>query len=61
MLVDLLSKSDSEEKIEYYEEFANCVHKEFFAVILSSSFALAKSHYNVATITSAMTFSDKKF
>ena len=61
MLVDLLSNSDSEEKIEYYEEFANKVHPDFYAVILSCSFALAKSYYNVATITSEMIFSDIKF
>lgn len=61
MLVDLLSNSDSEEKIGYYEEFANSVHPDFYVVTMCSSFALAKSHYNVATKTSTMIFSDKKF
>jgi hypothetical protein len=41
MLGEILSESDSEEKLEYYAEYANSVHSDFSAIILACNFALA--------------------
>jgi hypothetical protein len=49
MLTEVLTKSDSEEKIEYYVEYANSVHPDFSVVIFSCNYALARSYYVVST------------
>jgi hypothetical protein len=50
MLTAILTNSDSEEKIEFYVEYANSVHPDFFNIIFACNYALAKSYYNVSTI-----------
>jgi hypothetical protein len=49
MLTEVLAQSDSEEKIVYYEDFANSVHPDFLVVIFSCSYALAKGYFNLST------------
>jgi hypothetical protein len=49
MLTEVLTNSDSEEKIDYYVEYANSVHSDFFTIIFACNYALARSYYNVST------------
>jgi hypothetical protein len=49
MLTEVLSYSDSEEKIEYFVEYANSVHPDFFNIMFACNYALARSYYNVST------------
>ncbi len=49
MLTEVLTNSDSEEKIEYYVEYANTVHPDFSPIIFACNYALARSYYNVST------------
>jgi hypothetical protein len=49
MLTEVLSYSDSEEKIEYFVEYANSVHPDFLNIIFACNYALARSYYNVST------------
>ncbi len=49
MLTEVLAQSDSEEKIVYYEDFANSVHPDFLVVIFSCSYALADCYFKLST------------
>ena len=44
----LLKNSDSKEKINYYEEFEQHLHPEFYSLHEQSCFALAQCYFNLA-------------
>jgi hypothetical protein len=50
MLTEALKGSKSEEKNEYYVEYANSVHPDFSVIMLSCSFALAQCYAIISTI-----------